>query len=213
MAPMSRRSFASVLAGLLTVVWYGAALFLALTVCMAIVLPWIGGVGGHGTGGRLSVPVFFSVDTPLHAITGGSQAIGRTQIRNVTGSLSLPVQSRAFLAINLGLLAALMAVVLWIVGELRALIRAVRDGRPFVPANATHVRRIGWAMILGAVGQTLVVFLETSYVARRYIADGLQFNAGVDLHIGTIMAGLIVLVIGEAFRAGTRLQEEQSLTV
>jgi hypothetical protein len=34
-----------------------------------------------------------------------------------------------------------------------------------------------------------------------------------DLNIVAIVAGLIILVIAEVFREGTRLDEEQSLTV
>jgi hypothetical protein len=41
----------------------------------------------------------------------------------------------------------------------------------------------------------------------------LRFDAWPHLDVSAVIAGLIILVIAEVFRAGARLEEEQSLTV
>jgi hypothetical protein len=89
----------------------------------------------------------------------------------------------------------------------------VRDGKPFAPSNATHVRRIAWVLIIGEVVRATIVYLENSYAATHFTAEGLRFTARPDLSIAAIVEGLIILVIAEVFRVGTRLDEEQSLTV
>jgi len=57
------------------------------------------------------------------------------------------------------------------------------------------------------------VYLENSYAATHFTAEGLRFTARPDLSLAAVIEGLIILVIAEVFRAGTRLDEDQSLTV
>jgi hypothetical protein len=47
----------------------------------------------------------------------------------------------------------------------------------------------------------------------HFQANGLRFSAHSEFNVFAIINGLIILVIAEVFRAGTRLDEEQSLTV
>ena len=102
---------------------------------------------------------------------------------------------------------------LWVLGQLRAVFRTLRDGQPFVPANATRIRWIAFAVIVGELARSAIVFFENYYAMTHFSADGLRFDARPDLNVFAIINGLIILVIAEVFRAGTRLDEEQSLTV
>jgi hypothetical protein len=47
----------------------------------------------------------------------------------------------------------------------------------------------------------------------NFSAQGLRFVAAPDLDLVAIVLGLIILVIAEVFRTGTRLREDQSLTI
>ena len=47
----------------------------------------------------------------------------------------------------------------------------------------------------------------------HFSANGLRFDARPDLNVFTIVHGLIILAIAEVFRTGTRLDEDQSLTI
>jgi hypothetical protein len=107
----------------------------------------------------------------------------------------------------------MFALSLWVIGTLRAVFRTLRDGRPFVRANATRIRSIAWLVIIGELARSAFVFFENYYVMMHFSADGLRFDARPDLNFFAIINGLIILVIAEVFRAGTRLDEEQSLTV
>ena len=91
--------------------------------------------------------------------------------------------------------------------------RTLRDGRPFVAANATRIRRVAFAVIVGETARAAIVFLTNYYASTHFVAEGLRFDARPDYNIMAILYGLIILVIAEVFRAGARLDEEQSLTV
>ena len=91
--------------------------------------------------------------------------------------------------------------------------RSKRAGRPFVAANATRIRRIGFVIIASELAWSAIVFFESYYAMTHFSADGLRFDASPDINVLAILSGLIILVIAEVFRAGTRLDEEQSLTV
>ncbi len=51
------------------------------------------------------------------------------------------------------------------------------------------------------------------YTSLHFTVSGLRFAASADLSLITIIKGLGVIVIAEAFREGARLQEDQSLTI
>jgi hypothetical protein len=63
------------------------------------------------------------------------------------------------------------------------------------------------------VARAAIVFFEHSYAQAHFVADGLRFEARPDVNGLAFVCALIILVIAEVFRAGTRLDEEQSLTI
>ena len=63
-----------------------------------------------------------------------------------------------------------VTLIIWVVGLLRAVFRTVRDGRPFVPANATRLRWIAVAVIGGELARAGVA---TDMADRHAAARGL----------------------------------------
>jgi len=72
---------------------------------------------------------------------------------------------------------------------------------------------VGWAVILAEPARALITYSAQTFAQSHFIGDGIRFVAKFDLNLGTIVAGLAILVIAEVFRAGTRLDEDQSLTI
>jgi hypothetical protein len=70
-----------------------------------------------------------------------------------------------------------------------------------------------YAIILAAVVLFASDFAAGRFVMHRFSAEGLQFGGVPPLNVFAILAGLVVLVLAEVFEAGTRLDEEQSLTI
>ena len=221
MRGMGKGSVSSLVTILLNVGWYAIALVLALTVLL-IVGGWSVAVQIDSDGGpnvdvgsrvNMAIPVSFSMDDRTHRVTAPSLGIEDAQIRDVRGSLRFPPRRGAFFIANLALVIGALVLALWVIGQLRSLFRTLRDGQPFVAANATRVRRIAWAVILGELARSGLVFFENYYAMTHFSAEGLQFDAWPHVNVFAIVNGLIILAIAEVFRAGTRLDEEQSLTV
>jgi Protein of unknown function (DUF2975) len=210
MKAMGKRSVSSFLAGLLAVCWYVAIVLLALGVCLLAVSPFVEPprieVG-------LSLPASFSLDARMSRVSAPSLGVDDAHLEKVTGSVTFSPRSKIVVAWSaIGIILWLLFV-LWVLAQLRGLFRALREGAPFVPANATRLRRIGWAVIVGELVRSVFVFYANYYVMTRFSAEGLQFSAWPGVEISDIVSGLIILVIAEVFAAGARLDEEQSLTV
>lgn len=159
----------------------------------------------------LTIPVSVAVDEGR--VAAPSLGIERADIQDLRGSLRFPLQRGRVFIVNSLLLILVIAVGLWLTTELQRVLRTVRDGKPFASSNARRVRRIAWVLIAGEFVRATIVYLENSYAATHFTAEGLRFTARPDFSVAAIIEGLIILVIAEVFRAGTRLDEDQSLTV
>ena len=208
---MAKASLAGFVAMLLNVAWYVVAIALALTTCLVAVVAV--SPGTHLRGSEIDIPVSFDVDTRSVHVSAPALGIGTAEIQHVRGSMSFPPPSRASVTGPMSIVAVMLALVLWGLGQLIAVFRTLRDGQPFVPDNAIRIRRIGYAVIAGELARTGLVFFANSYAMNHFSADGLRFDARPDVNLFAIVHGLIILAIAEVFRAGTRLHEDQSLTI
>lgn len=160
---------------------------------------------------RVTVPVSLTIDDAR--VTAPALGIDRAEVRDLRGSLRFPVHRGSFFFANCVLLMLAIGMFLWLTTELQRVLRTVRDGQPFTPANARRIRRIGWIVIAGEFARTAIIYFENSYAAAYFTAEGFRFAIHPDFSIAALLEGCIILVIAEVFRVGTRLDEEQSLTV
>jgi hypothetical protein len=109
--------------------------------------------------------------------------------------------------------------VLLVLVNLRRAFANLAAGTPFPRANIRCIRTAGWAILgLAAVEVLISTGMFTYMKATTTIAGqppaipvGLWLSIGFPL--GTILAGLAVLILAELFRAGADLQDDQALTV
>jgi hypothetical protein len=202
-----------VLVVVLNVAWYFVATALALTICIALITPWLDVRGSNTHGSMIDIPVSFDVDAGALRVRAPALGVDTAKIQHVRGSMSFPPPGRASVVVPLMLVVFMLGLVLWAIGQLRAVLRTVRDRRPFAPENAGRIRKLGYAVIVGELARTALVFSANSYAMNHFSADGLRFDARPDLNLFAIVHGLIIFAIAEVFRAGTRLDEDQSLTI
>jgi Protein of unknown function (DUF2975) len=216
--PLRARAVAKGLAALFTVLWWWV--LLASGVLVALV-PWGLNVGVQigpngepnfvaGSGAQMVLPVAFELDAGAAQVTSVDRPNGGA-IEQASGLMRLTTPDRPWIAMAAA--AVLMALVLWILAELAALCRSVRDGQPFAPRNAGRIRRLALALVLGEVSRAAIVYTAHAYAAAHFAADHLRFTASPHIDAPAIVSALILLVLAEAFRTGTRLDEDQSLTV
>jgi hypothetical protein len=134
-------------------------------------------------------------------------------VERIDGALRIPASSRRFLALNAAILLVVLFVVLLVLDRLRAVLKTLVHGTPFVPENAARIRFVAIAVIAGELGRTAIVLIENHYAATHVAIAGVTFDAWPHLNLSALISGFILLVIAEVFRAGTRLDEEQSLTI
>lgn len=206
---MKKDPISSLLVVLLNVGWYGVALVLTLTACLAVVSAF-----DRVRNAEIDIPVSFSVDARALPVSAPSLGVEAPRIENVRGSLKFsPPATAAVVAPAFFVLIITLAVALFVLGQLRALFRTLRDGQPFAPANATRIRWIAFVVIAGELARAAAVFFANSYAMTHFSVNGLRFDARPDLNIFTIIHGLIILAIAQVFRTGTRLNEDQTLTI
>jgi hypothetical protein len=221
MKTIGRGSVASVINFLLAFGQFGTFLGLVIALCLTLALPFI-----RNPAVTISVPVSFTLDTLSPVIAGRSglefsilndkEQAKRNERRKITslgGSLQIPTTNRWFIAAQSGVLIAVLAFFWYVLGRLRGVFRTLTFGTPFVPENAARIRAVAFAVIAGEFARSAIVFAENAYARTHVAIAGLRFDAWPQLDFGTLGHGLIILVIAEVFRLGTRLDEEQSLTI
>jgi hypothetical protein len=111
------------------------------------------------------------------------------------------------------------AVFLWVLYQLRSLMRTVRQGHPFDPLNPKRIRRIACVIIASGPLYDLAQWLQLAGTFTQAIAVVKQAlpAASVGYHVriswAPVVIGLIILAIAHAFDAGVRLQDDHDLTV
>ena len=122
-----------------------------------------------------------------------------------------PVQLLLRVASDLGPLLLLAVPALWL---LRSLVRSLRHGDPFTPANAQRLRGFGFLVLLGWPVVSLVTHVLQEMLALTVPAE--QQLGGPDwapIPVPALLTGLGVLVLAEVFARGVRLREDVEGTI
>jgi DUF2975 family protein len=218
MAHLRASAVAKGLAALFTGLWWWLVVAsIVLTALLPLGLNVGVQIGPNGepnfTAGRsaqMVLPVAFELDAGIAQVTSADHRKSGA-IERSTGTLRLTRADRTWFAIAGA--AVMMGLVLWILSELIALCRSVRDGHPFDAGNAMRIRRLALALALSELARAAIVYAANAFVAAQFAADHLHFTARPRLNAFAIVTALILLVLAEVFRTGTELDEDQSLTV
>jgi|AntRauTorckE6833_2_1112554.scaffolds.fasta_scaffold04901_7 hypothetical protein len=98
-------------------------------------------------------------------------------------------------------------------------LRNVAEGSPFHAKNSTYLSTIGTILLaVGAINFSFQ-FLNTGHFISLPILNNLGFPDGIDIIYldlfgkDFIFAGIFMIVLGYIFKEGTRIYQEQKLTV
>jgi hypothetical protein len=188
----------------------GVGIFLVLMAGVLVISLWADLRGAY-----MDIPVAVRLEAQTVPAVAPSLGIEAAELRDVRGEglMKFPPPNRAVLAaVALGAMAAL-ALVLWVLLQLRGVVRTLAAGTPFVAANAVRIRRIGYAIILGNLASFGVGYLTSTQMMRHFVAEGLSFDVRPELNFVALGSGLVILVLAEVFRIGTRLEEDQAMTI
>ena len=207
MKALGERSIASFIRFVLDSAWWLVVVSLAFLVGM-LVFSFCVNLGDNLT---MNLPVSLELNAPVQSSSASVQNDAR--IEKLRGSLRFPVRNGAFFSGSMLLVVVLLGCLLWGLTQLRQLFRSLSRGLLFIPENARRIRRVGFTVIFGELGRAAMVYYWSYYTSQHFTANGLRFIASTDFNAITIVAGLAMLVVAEVFREGTRLHDEQSLTI
>jgi hypothetical protein len=164
-------------------------------------------------GTRMKIPVRFYVDTATHHITAPSIGVQRAELIDTHGSLRFSAPTGSFRLVNTAFLAVLLILALWGLQQLHAVFSTLRQGQPFVRANASRLRLVAFTVIAGELLGASMVAYNQFYAKAHFTATGLLFDWSFNIDGFVVVLGLIILAIAEVFAAGSRLDEDQALTI
>ncbi|UKK84185.1 DUF2975 domain-containing protein [Sphingopyxis sp. BSN-002] len=107
----------------------------------------------------------------------------------------------------LGILAAILAVAVYVLRQLQALVKSATND-PFIPANAARLRGIGWALVV-----TQMLAFPLGWVASRIAVSTSEFANMGGLDLEGILAILLAFVLAAVFERGAAMRDELEGTV
>jgi hypothetical protein len=111
----------------------------------------------------------------------------------------------------------MVAVILFLYGlaQLRALFRALADGRPFSVENAARVRKLGIIVVVWYVVVPLLQALSGFLILNDIDLEvrGAIFTPATGFSIAGIVTGLAIVVLSGVLREAAEVHEDQSLTI
>lgn len=208
MKALGERSIASFIRFVLDAAWWLVGVSLALLSVLLVLSLFVKLEGNNVT---MDLPVALELNAPAHGSSASIQTDAR--IEKLRGNLRFPIRNGAFVSGSMFLIVLFFGFLLWVLTQLRHIFRALSRGLLFIPENAQRIRWVGLTVIFGELARAALVYFWSYYSSLHFTANGLRFVASTDLNAITIVGGLAILVIAEVFREGTRLHEEQSLTI
>ncbi|WP_321478050.1 DUF2975 domain-containing protein [uncultured Paludibaculum sp.] len=208
MRALGQRSIASFIRLVLDAAWWLVAVSVVLLSGLLVCALFVNLEGDNLT---MDLPIALVLNAPVHDNSASLQTDAR--IEKLRGNLRFPVRRGAFFSGSMLLVVVLFGFLLWGLTQLRHVFRSLSRGLLFIPENARRIRWVGFAVISGELARAAVVYFWSFYTSQHFTVNGLRFVASMDFNGITILSGLAILVIAEVFREGTRLHEEQSLTI
>jgi len=192
--------------------WWGCAI--GLFVVPLGLLMVLGGVGDPDRPAP-DMPVLarIHVDEAALAPAEPGAAPEASTLVSGQGELRIRTRSRAAWTLLFLLIEIVLAVLLYVYGQLRALIRSVLELQPFREENASRIRRLGYVVIAWGAFAPFLKLAVGAAMIDEVAVRGLILEPPLDLRFETVFFGLAILVLSEIFRQASELQSDQSLTI
>ncbi|MEM6555730.1 MAG: DUF2975 domain-containing protein, partial [Pseudomonadota bacterium] len=131
------------------------------------------------------------------------------------GEINLPlVEARADDVPTGRIVAALIGLVVFAPGiayvcaQLRRILSTLAEGDPFLPENAPRLTRIAVAIgLIEAIRMASVLILAAT------VDLGEGYVASININLAVWGAVIVLLILAQVFKEGTRLREEEKMTI
>ena len=178
--------------------------------------------------------LFMTVTTGYHLITGRAPSVDGYEIKLTTGLPALNLQSASGEAVEIEIESATaiiplhqasrslqvvsifgIFVLFGLVGcgliQLRRFLGSIKNGEPFIAANAQRLRNLAWIIVTGGMVHPILLGI-TGALVQTDLPD-FNFRLSLAGPFNAFFFGVIIFIIAEVFRIGVQMKEEQDLTV
>ncbi|MEO0982559.1 MAG: DUF2975 domain-containing protein [Pseudomonadota bacterium] len=172
-------------------------------------------VSGNSMAAALSVIVTAVLWIAVIAGVVGVVLIGFGLLASMSGGeLTFPggtvyVEEKSALQLSAGLitLAVFAPGVIYICTQLKRILNTLAAGDPFVPENAPRLTRIALAVAAIELARFVAAFV------LRAFADNGEMGVNISINLAAWASVAALLVLSQVFREGTRLREEEKMTI
>jgi hypothetical protein len=107
-----------------------------------------------------------------------------------------------------------LGLTLWILWLLDHVVAGIVSGSAFTEENAVRLRTIGLLVVIESLASPALEFLASTWIGRQVEVAGASVIAAFPVpSLSAFLMGWLVVIVGEAFRHGAAMREEQELTV
>ena len=135
------------------------------------------------------------------------------EVNSVKAIVSLPVAKRTILFYDHGLELVRFLIVVAVFYFARQIVGSLQTGSPFTLANARRVRALTILILVGMIFKLFAYYSLSILIADQLLSLGLSLDISSAHNSALLIMTIVLAILGEAFRYGVRMQEEQTLTV
>ena len=145
------------------------------------------------------------VDTAVTVPPLDAAGIGYGQASYAVDAVDPSAGQRLFALVPGLLVAVLVVLSCWCIV---LLLRTVAAGDPFDPLNVTRLRVVAGALVLGVPVAYVLEVVSDAMVLTSLDVGGLDITFLLEIPWVPMVAGMVVAMVAEAFKAGSRLRDD-----
>lgn len=161
---------------------------------------------------KLLYPVHFNVEEEGVAVFSGRELPVKITKAKALALIESPLPEWLLIPVKL-IRFSIFGFVIWLLLLLRKLVRSVEKSDPFNIKNGNRLLWIGLSILIIAVFDFFHDILLNIFITPRLSFDSIVPESSIHFNLSLLLVAMVIIVIGEAFRIGAEMKEEQELTV
>ena len=161
---------------------------------------------------KLLYPVHFNVEEEGVAVFSGRELPVKITKAKALALIESPLPEWLLIPVKL-IRFSIFGFVIWLLLLLRKLVRSVEKSDPFNIKNGNRLLWIGLSILIIAIFDFFHDILLNIFITPRLSFDSIVPESSIHFNLSLLLVAMVIIVIGEAFRIGAEMKEEQELTV
>jgi len=161
---------------------------------------------------KLFYPVHFNVEEEGVAEFTGRELPVKITKAKALALIESPMPEWLLIPVKL-IRFSIFGFIIWILLLLRQLVRSVEKGDPFNIKNGNRLLWIGLSVLIIGVFDFFHDILLNIFITPKLSFDSIIPESSIHFNLSLLLVAMVIIVIGEAFRIGAEMKEEQDLTV